>query len=326
MKPEDENKQPGQDPQPANGEPSSDDAAMQQALQALRQLPPVQAPDIVRARAKHAFMRGRAGRSAESVEVDADRAAASTAREAAGRNAGPVASRPETPGAAPRRRDERQPNEQRVVSLNPRHSNRLATFAFAAVLVLMLLGYGAQSPQPWRLTAVSDPAGDLRSRPDLTVGSVLSPGRLDTPEIGEFELTLGTALRLRMAPCSGIILPHAPRRWNPDVMTISVVHGELFGSTGGNKLPAAIELVTDVLSARITGTTFAVFHLPDATCVCLLEGSVQITPRVGNAATIDVPVESKVFVFNDGRPHEIAPLDGMERSKLQMLRDRATQH
>jgi len=314
MKPEDNDKKPGQDPQPGNGTPTPDEAAEQRALQALRKLPTVQAPDIVRARAKHAFMRGRAGRAAEveapSVsDLDSRHASAGEAPEV------PPAKKPRT----------RAPGSRPVVSLNPRRSNRLATFAFAAVVVLMLFGYGVQAPHPWRMTSVHDPFGDVRGRVDRSVGSVIPAGRLDTPEFGEFELALGNSLRLRMAPCSGIVLPRPPRRWNPEDMTISVLHGELFASTGGDKLPAAIEVVTDVLSARITGTTFAVFKIPDATCVCLLEGSVQITPTVGGSTTIEVPVESKVLVFNDGRPHEIVPIDDMERSKLQMLRDRARQ-
>jgi|GEM_PF-1963931 len=318
MKPEDENNKPGQDPQQPSGESPQDDAAMQQALQALRQLPPVEAPDIVRARAKHAFMRGRAGkRSDESVGVVARPSSAPppTATTAS-------ATDDKTSAGGPH---DRAVDDDRIVSLNPRRPNRFMPLAFAAAIVLMFFGYGAQAPHPWRLTAVSDPDGDLAGNTDRSVGSILTAGELHTPEHGSFELTLGSSLRLRMAPCSGIVLPDAPRRWNPETMTIAVEHGELFGSTGGEKLPAAINLVTNVLSARITGTTFAVFRIPEATCVCLLEGSVQITPSVGNATPIDVPVESKVLIFNDGRPHEIVPIDGMERSKLQMLLDRAKQ-
>jgi hypothetical protein len=52
---------------------------------------------------------------------------------------------------------------------------------------------------------------------------------------------------------------------------------------------------------------------------------VRITPTVGNTAPVEVPVGHRVLIFNDGRPHDFAPIDGMERTKLQMLYDSAAQ-
>ena len=311
MRPEDEDKKPGHIPQ-ADGDSSHDESissADEQVLQALRNMPATQAPDIVRARAKHAFLRGRAGQAAPVEATDSVEAPR------------PVTAEDD---ATPKPRSQ-EPLVGRVVKLNPRRSNRVVQFAFAAVIVLMLFGYGAQSPHPWRITAVTDPDGDLRGRTDRTVGTVIPAGSLESPEHGTFELSMGPSLTLRMAPCSGIVLPRAPRRWGPGDINIEVVHGELFGSTGGQELPAPVNITTDVLTAQITGTTFAVFRIPGATCVCLLEGGVQISPTVGDTTPVNVPRESKMLIYNDGRPHEVLPIDDMERMKLQMLYDHASQ-
>ena len=289
---DDHNKQPGDRP-PANdgasGADATDSALHQEALLALRQMASPKAATSVRDRARRAFLHG-----AQGQEVFT----ASPAR--------PVS------------------KSFSVIKLRQQRSNRLITFALAASVLLMLFGYGAQAPHRWQLTNVADPDNDLRGRTDRYVGSFLTAGVLETPEHGDFELTLGAALRLRMAPCSGIVLPQAPRRWNPDVVTIAVNHGELFGSTGGHSLPSEVLLVTDELTARITGTTFAVFRIPEASCVCLLEGNIRIVPKVGGQGPIDVPAGFKCLIYKDGRPAEIVPIDGMERMKLEMILDRAT--
>lgn len=289
---EDRNKQPGDRPQAndgTSGADANDSALHQEALLALRQMAPPQAASSVRDKARRAFMQGTQGQ--------------------------------EAPKAFPARPVSKSFS---AIKWRQQRSNRMVAFALAASVLLMLFGYGAQAPHRWQLTNVADPDNDLRGRTDRYVGSFLTAGILETPEHGEFELTLGAALRLRMAPCSGIVLPQAPRRWNPDVVTIAVEHGELFGSTGGRSLPSEVLLVTDELTARITGTTFAVFRIPEASCVCLLEGHVRITPKVGDQGPIDVPAGSKCLIYKDGRPAEIVPIDGMERMKLEMILDRAT--
>ncbi len=289
---EDRNKQPGDRP-PANdearGADATDSTLHQEALLALRQMAPPKAAAAVRDKARRAFMQGTQGQQAAT--------------------ASPL--RPVCASFA-------------VIRRRQRRSDRIIAFALAASLLFMLFGYGAQAPHRWQLTSVVDPDNDLRGRTDRYVGDFLAAGILETPEHGEFELTLGTALRLRMAPCSGIVLPQAPRRWNPDTVTITVDHGELFGSTGGHDLPAEVHLVTDELTALITGTTFAVFRIPEASCVCLLEGHIRITPKVGDQRPIDVPAGSKCLIYKDGRPAEIVPIDARERMKLEMILDRAT--
>jgi ferric-dicitrate binding protein FerR (iron transport regulator) len=103
-----------------------------------------------------------------------------------------------------------------------------------------------------------------------------------------------------------------------------VKRGEIYGSTAGGRLPAPLALVAPQATARVVGTTFAVFQNSEGTCVCLLEGAVEVRAVTAPQDAIRVPEGHKCFVYSDGRPHAIVPIDDMERMKLDMIRDAAS--
>jgi hypothetical protein len=323
MKPEDEHRKPGEEtPLPPGGAPPPDDApddardeeVAQQALEALRRMPVPTAPDIVRARARQAFLRGMAPTVSAREGQRVDEASGPRGTSDQGH-----------PAVHERHHLDREPQRSGrvVVPLNPRRPSRLAPLAFAAAVLLMLLGYGAQSPHPWRVMDVVDPQQQLADRGDVVVGNSVSAGMLESPPDGKIDLALGDMLHMRLSPGTRIMLPNTPRRWNPQPMTIEVQAGELFCTTNGQRLPATLDVYTDNLTARVTGTTFSVWRNPEGTCVCLLEGSVMVMPKDGDDEAMTVPEGNKMVLFDDGRPHVVEPITTMERNKLQMLYDNA---
>jgi len=325
MKPEDEHRKPQEGTPspdtPDNGASPAEDAAAQEALEALRRLPQAAAPAIVRARARQAFLRGSA------PQVSARLRQRSYEGDSVPIDEGQTTSAPH-PAPHPHQYHEHQvPEPERsgrvIVPLNARRSNRWGPIAFAAAIVLMLVGYGAQSPHPWRVMEIVDPQNRLASRNDLAVGAAVGSGMLESPNDGEIELGLGGMLHMRLSPGTRIMLPDAPRRWNPSPMTVEVQAGELFCTTAGQHLPTTLDVFTDNLTARVTGTTFSVWRNPEGTCVCLLEGSVMVMPKDDASEAMTVPEGNKMVLFDDGRPHLVEPITDMERAKLQMLHDSA---
>ncbi len=93
--------------------------------------------------------------------------------------------------------------------------------------------------------------------------------------------------------------------------------GEIYGTSGGQKLDYDLAFVTDELSARMTGTTFAVFRTDEASCVCLWVGGIDVTSSAGGEVVTLEP-RSRVWIYRDGRAPEVLPLSDMETMKLQM--------
>lgn len=193
--------------------------------------------------------------------------------------------------------------------------------AIAAVLAFVVVGWGMLPDDRWVVTSIAAPAGVRFADGQggtLQVGSVLGNGQLETAAESEVEIMLGSDLRLRLMPGTRIQLPREPGRWFWRRRTLYVHAGEAFGTTGPQ--PPPLQLATDEAIARFTGTTFAVFRNDDGTCVCLLEGGIQVSPR-DQQPPVQVPSGQKFYVYTDSRPTELVPIDSMERMKLNMIRD-----
>ena len=102
---------------------------------------------------------------------------------------------------------------------------------------------------------------------------------------------------------------------------MTLTAGEIYGTSGGRKLNFEMTFATEELQAQLTGTTFAVFRTDDASCVCLWEGGIAVTPLLGPDAPIILEEKQRVWIFKDGRQPEILPLSDMEQMKLQMIHD-----
>jgi len=192
--------------------------------------------------------------------------------------------------------------------------------AAAAVLLVAALGAWNYIDTPrgtWTVTDVVNADG-VTNAP--ATGDMIPSGTFATAPESELEMQLGRELRFRMLGGARIEVPEAPRRIWPGEIVIAVHEGEVFGTTGGQKLDVPVRIIAAEAEAVITGTTFAVFQDSTGTCVCMWTGSVVVTSRHdGNVFTL-VP-ETKFYIYPDGSTSGALPLDGMERMKLQMMED-----
>jgi ferric-dicitrate binding protein FerR (iron transport regulator) len=204
-----------------------------------------------------------------------------------------------------------------------RSSRRWVNLLMAAALgVLAVVWFGYQPEQAWTILDVQSPGGiAVQGDRTLAVGDRVISGDLATGPESELEIQLGDKLRFRMLPGTSLNLPKPPGRWFGNNRRLHLDSGEIYGTSGGNKLGFDLVFSTDELEARLTGTTFAVFRTDITSCVCLWDGGIAVTPLVGGHGVISLEELSRVWIYKDGRAPEIAPLDAMETMKLQMTHD-----
>ncbi len=152
-------------------------------------------------------------------------------------------------------------------------------------------------------------------------GSQLAAGLVATGPESELEVQLGDQLRFRLVPGTSLSLPKPPGRWFGRDRRLTLTAGEIYGTSGGRNLDFGLLFTTEELQASLTGTTFAVFRTDSASCVCLWQGGIAVTPVIGAATPIILQPEQRVWIYKDGRPPELKPLSDMERMKLQMIHD-----
>jgi ferric-dicitrate binding protein FerR (iron transport regulator) len=200
-------------------------------------------------------------------------------------------------------------------------SNAWRWLPVAAVLALALFGgwWGTRPAETWRVADVAGPAGVTLASGAVAVGAPVAPGAIATGDSSEFGLQLGDVLRIRFAGGTRAELPAPPGRWFGKERTIELADGEVFGTTAGNPLGFTLRVVTPEAEVALTGTTFAVFRTPEATCFCLWNGSVDIRTAAGDPVTL-APGQ-RVFVYADGRDSEPEPLPDWEVMKLSMMDD-----
>ncbi len=195
--------------------------------------------------------------------------------------------------------------------------------AFALLFVFWLLNAGPA----WRLTAVSGigtvqvdgHSVPLDSRANLA--RILTPGaHVRLPDSTQLDFELRGRVLIQIIGGSDVTLPGRPGRWLGRSMTTSLDAGEIRIATGPAFHGCRFDIVTPEAGALVTGTTLAVLRQPDASCVCVYEGSVTMR---GGVAGDTVRSGFRRSVFRDGRPPLLEPIRPMEAMKLSMLHDQA---
>ncbi len=216
--------------------------------------------------------------------------------------------------------------EGRPLDLKPRlsvYQRWGGVLAAAAILLLILIQYGIQPADTWRVTDVVNPDGVTGFDSPVTTGLTLNSGTVVTGPESEIELQIGQDLQIRLIPGSVVELPSGPGRWFGKARTLRLEAGEVFGTSAGEKLGWSLTLAGREAEAELTGTTFAIFLRDDSTCFCLFEGGLRVTV-LATGESLDLPVGQRVWVYEDGRT-DMGPLDDWETMKLQMSRDRGIQ-
>ena len=193
----------------------------------------------------------------------------------------------------------------------------LAAAAAIAVAVFGMWQYATSPMAMWTVTDVVEADG---VQGVATEGMLMMTGTVTTGPESEFELQFGRQLRFRMLPDTEIDLPASPRRWIPEPMVITVRSGEIYGTTGGEKLTVPLRIEASEAIAEVYGTTFAVFEVEEGTCVCLWLGTVRVTNR-HDQSTFDLLPETKFYVYRDGTVSGALPIDDEERMKLSMMEE-----
>lgn len=221
-------------------------------------------------------------------------------------------------------RGEASPGTSAMASTEPRRRSPrllpLALTAAIAAIVIAVFSYGNQPAHDWFVTDIVEPAGVQTGETTPGGGIRLTAGLVSTGETSELEVQLGSQVRFRMLPGTTIDLPRPPGRWFGKSRTIRLSAGEIYGTTGEQPLAFDLQVETSEAMAQIFGTTFAVLKLDIGTCVCLWTGGVMVMPKDGDDG-IRLPDEMKYYVYNDGRPNEMMPIEPMERMKLSMTHD-----
>lgn len=214
----------------------------------------------------------------------------------------------------------------------PRRERRRAPLvwatAMAAMAALVIIGLRLNAGPAWTVAATSGSgvvhvdgrAIALPSSEELA--RALKPGsRVQLPEGAQIDLALPGSVLLQIVGGSDVTLPGSPGRWFARSMRASLESGELRVSTGTAFPGTRFEVVTPEARAVVTGTTLAVLRQPDASCVCVFDGSVAMQ----SGALSEVVLEgTRRSVFRDGSAPLVEPIRPMETMKLSMLRDQAT--
>jgi ferric-dicitrate binding protein FerR (iron transport regulator) len=178
----------------------------------------------------------------------------------------------------------------------------------------------------WRLAGVSgDGIARVDGRPvpivqrdDLRRG--LRPGvRVQVPDGATLELASDGVMAVEIAPGTDLVLPGIPGRWWGRRVEGEILRGTLRLTSGPEFRGATLAVSTPEAEVRVGGTTLAVICEPAGTCVCVLEGHVMVGPRGGALEPVERGMRR--FVFNDGRPVEIAPMRDTERTRLGAFRE-----
>ncbi|NOT33341.1 MAG: hypothetical protein HOP12_04130 [Candidatus Eisenbacteria bacterium] len=219
------------------------------------------------------------------------------------------------------------PFPARVVRGPWRRVRQSALLAAAAAL-LVSIGLGLNAGPDW---TVVDIAGDgvvkvdgrplsVRNLEDLS-RALRRGGRLETAG-GGLTLRAGNELLIEVTPGSDAVLPAAPNRWFDRGAEARLAAGELRITSGSDFRGAHLGVRTPEVMVGVSGTTLAVIREPHGTCICVLEGRVQVAPH--GALSRPVDRGQRRFVFNDGRSPEDAAIREVENVKLGMFRDRMT--
>src|SRR5439155_21429600 len=113
--------------------------------------------------------------------------------------------------------------------------------------------------------------------------------------------------------------PDSPRRWFRRRVEADVSAAGLPITTGCHFRGARLDIVTPSANVEISGTTVAVICEPEGTCVCVLEGRVQVGEKGGKGVAVEQG--RRRFIYNDGREPESAVIRPLEATTLAAFRE-----
>ena len=159
--------------------------------------------------------------------------------------------------------------------------------------------------------------------PGDTVGiaaRVMRGGRVSLQGAVTLDLVAPGVAALALAPGADLTLSAAPNRWWWRGMSAQLAMGDAYFSTGRTFHGAHLDVRTPAATVRAVGTSFAVLCAPFGTCVCVMQGRVNVggkadAPGMG----IEVPQGMRRVVHPDQRGETLPILDGSVHRLHQQL-------
>jgi ferric-dicitrate binding protein FerR (iron transport regulator) len=203
----------------------------------------------------------------------------------------------------------------------------MAALAAAAMLAVFMADFANRGPD-WTLLEAAGTGevvidGDAIPihRADLLAERIKPGVEVEVPATGTLEILSPKTLLVELTPGTKLTIPPPPPRYfnrNAELWTRA---GLLRLTTGPSFSGARLDLHTPDAVTRITGTTIAVIMEPMGTCVCVLEGEVDVGPQSGGPM-MAVGAGRRGYVFRDGRP--LATDSIRETEMLSLARFRST--
>ncbi len=212
---------------------------------------------------------------------------------------------------------------------------RAFAMAAAAAAMIAALVFVANRGPAWQVAAVTGDGIAVIDQRGIPLGhaddlaAALHPGaRIELPADASLELMAPGDLAIEITPGTRMILPPTPGRWFRRAIRTELGTGELRITTGPRFHGARLAIATPEVHVEVVGTTLAVIREPQGTCVCVLEGRVRVGAMTGPRPGPMVPVDGgrRRYVFNDGRPPEMATMRDTEHLPLGALRRQFRAH
>ena len=156
-----------------------------------------------------------------------------------------------------------------------------AAIATAAALLLLLFALRPRGPR-WSLLEASPGAvvrvdGTPRraEEPQRLEDALLGAQAIESVE-GTLRLRLGDLYLLELAPGTSLRLASLDRAARAEPLAIHAERGSVRVRTGPGFAGSQMRVSTENLDLRVVGTTFGVDLTGHGTCVCCLDGSVEV--------------------------------------------------
>ena len=158
------------------------------------------------------------------------------------------------------------------------------------------------------------------------VARLIRPGvRIRTPEGVVLRLASAGLGMMEITPGSDVTLPAVPGRWFARTVQAEVQGGIARFSTAPVFRGASLSIQTPEAQIEVTGTTFAVLSMPVGTCVCVLEGRLEVGERGSPMTTVGPGARHEIF--NTGQaamddhmlPPQVQPLTELRNETMRTM-------
>lgn len=202
----------------------------------------------------------------------------------------------------------------------------LPFFSVATAALVLLAPLVLLSRDPWQITDIE---GDGLVLVDGVAYAAQNPKSwrpllgegVDVEISNDVTLTLGNAKNCEIVATPGtrLTFPKEPGRWFNRDVAIEVRRGAVHATTGPTFTGSRLRFVTPEAEVTVTGTTLSVARREHITCVCVLEGKVEVHDRT-SGLLFPVSAGRRLVLTDRAHPPVGEKISGGERMKLAATR------